>query len=289
LAVLDASTRQSRRRSHEDGASRPSGTRAGSGGPEDANADPTDLDGCALIAHHVPGFVLSENACDDYYLPENDPLTCCEDQINRIDTEAYAEAHWFVIAAFDEDKEWCGAQFGFSDHGDIFVFVAAECGACFPPGGGIEIPSPGWPGPNEGNAFVTLGTPWIGNFIPIYHFYGFAYGYGAPGVVQLTPDPTVAGYPFAGLGNCTDPPIKYDAHLGGLGVNMDGIYVCGEMAYSDPSVCCHGVHCWIVYAQWDCEEHGGEWHPEWHHCDPNPCSPSPAGAASWGAIKSLYR
>ncbi len=50
-----------------------------------ANADPTNLDGGALITHYVPGFVWSDDPCGDYALA---PLTNCDDQLTTIDVSS---------------------------------------------------------------------------------------------------------------------------------------------------------------------------------------------------------
>ena len=40
----------------------------------------------------------------------------------------------------------------------------------------------------------------------------------------------------------------------------------------------------------ECALAGGEWHPEWLTCDPNPCDIYvPSRNTSWGQIKRLFR
>jgi hypothetical protein len=229
-----------------------------------ANADPTNLEGGALITHYIPDFVFSEDPCGDFYL---NPLTNCDDQINRIDTTDYITATWFVVASFyEEDKEWCGAQFGLSDY-DPAAFYYLAFGPCYPPDGGLEIASTNWPGPNEGSAIVVTGTPWAGNFVPLYYFHGYAYAYET--LIQLVPDPTVAT-PFGGMGNCASPPEKWDAALGGIGINMDGTWVCGEPQI-EYYVCCVGEDCYLFETEDECTAAGGEWYPDLQSCEPNPC------------------
>lgn len=53
-------------------------------------------------------------------------------------------------------------------------------------------------------------------------------------------------------------------------------------------VCCVGEECYIT-TETGCADMGGEWHPEWDSCDPNPCEITPADEESWGTIKALYR
>ena len=232
-----------------------------------ANADPAVLEGGALIAHYDPMYIYSDAPCDDYYLY---PLTVCDDQVNRIDAPAgsFVEVTWYVIADFDEDKVWCGCQFGFSAYNpDVMYFI--DSSPCYPPDGGLEIASPGWPGPDEGTAIVVTGAAWEGDMVPQYAFNAYAYNYGAADIVQLVPDPSVA-IPFGGVGNCASPPEKWDAQLGGMGVNMDGVWVCGIEPVYD-YVCCVGEACFIVHDEQGCIDLNGEFHPEWDTCEPNPC------------------
>ncbi len=241
-----------------------------------ASATPDDLCGCALITHQVPQLQYTVgdgiNLCPEYAAYA---ISSAEEQINRIDTGSVACINWFILAAFmEDDKEWCGCQFGFDTFQDgLVTFDFSD--ACYPPTGGLEIPSAGWPGPLEGTALVVTGDPWTGNYVPIYSFGGYAYGssYGfSPEIVQVIPDPSVAN-PFGGLGNCLAVPIKYDAHLGGLGVNMDGTYV--EPTPCDIyAACCYGPlgeDCDVTTLD-ECDALGGVWHEEWPDCGPpNPC------------------
>lgn len=237
-----------------------------------ASADPTNLAGGVLIAHYEAALTLSEPPPEGVcaaYAPF--AITTAEEQVNRIDTATYVMADWFIIAAWEEDKEFCGVQFGFDAY-DPGIFTPVYYGACFPPTGGLEIPSGGWPGPEEGIAFVVTGDPWAGNYVPVYWFIGYAYGYGASGVMQLIPDPTVAE-PFGGTGNCASPPEKWDAALGGMGINTDGTYVAPTPPPPPEGACCLGTDC-IILSEEDCLAAGGEWLGEGTECEPvNPCDP----------------
>ncbi len=239
-----------------------------------ASATPDWLAGCAFITHNVPELQYTENPgtlCQDY---STYAISSAEEQINSIYTGGFAAiANWFILVAFvEDDKEWCSAQFGFDEfemgHDGIFTF--SFWGPCFPPTGGFEIPSACWPQPLEGTALVVTGDPWTGNYVPLYYFGGYAYGYGDPGIMQLIPDPTVVN-PFGGLGNCLPVPGMYDAMLGGMGVDMPGTYV--EPVYvPQPGVCCFGEDCVNMFTQWDCEDQGGVWMAGPPDCGPpNPC------------------
>ncbi len=185
-------------------------------------ADPQNLQGGALIAHYVPELLYTESpddACADY-APY--AITHHSQQVNRIDTGDSLQATWFVIAAWCEEKEFCGFMFGFSGYDpEIFEFLA--WGPCLGLSGGLEIPSHGWPGPMEGTLCVTGGDPWVGNYVPIYYFHGYAFGDVDPGVIQIIPDPTVGIHPE--VGNCASPPNAWFTQDGGIGINMEGIYV----------------------------------------------------------------
>ncbi len=252
---------------------------------ESAHADPHDLTGGALIAHYNPGYWsyrYPTMPCELYF--QVDPLTQCEDQNNMIAVSSYLPVVWYVVAAFEEDKEWCGVQFGLSDYPpNIMLFT--EGGPCFP-NDGLEIPSLNWPGPNEGTAFVVTNDPWQGNFLPVYYFIGYAYSYYGSGVMQLVPDPSVSN-PFGGFANCLSPGQLFDAALGGMGINEQGTYVCwSQVDY----VCCVGQDCVLVQSEDECTLQGGVFHPEWHDCGPpNPCIPTPTTPSTWGVIKNLYR
>lgn len=246
-----------------------------------AQADPHNLAGGALIAHNAGYYGRYQTPnCETYF--QYNPITSCDEQNNTMESgNQYA---WFVIAAFDEDKEWCGVQFGF-DNFDPLLLAFVEYAPCFP-GLGLEIPSGGWPGPLEGTSFVIRDTPWTGNWLPVYWFHVYAYGYNGPGLVQLIPDPSVPVH-FGGFCNCGSPPHLWDAALGGMGVDQPGTWVCWGW---HESVCCIGTDCAIVLSEHECTGLGGEYHPEWTSCGPpNPCGATPAATTTWGSLKQMYR
>ncbi len=245
-----------------------------------ALADPQNLANGALITHCMDWGRYYQPTCMTYF--QYVPISDCDDQ-NATMTEGMHA--WFVVAAFEEDKEWCGIQFGFSDY-DPDAFAIYDCAPCTP-GTSWEIPSAGWPGPLEGTAFMTMGTHWTGNYLPVYWFYGYAYDYThGVTVMQLIPDPTVPE-PFGGFSNCATPPQMFDAALGGMGVNCPGVEVCwGWQEF----VCCVGTGCVLVHGEEECTALGGVLHPEWDSCGPpNPCDVTPTLGATWGSIKVMYR
>lgn len=287
------------------------------------HAESADLAWGVFITHYVPELGYSSDPppagwCEAYW---SHALLACENQVNRIDVSGYVGCTWFVLAAWEEEKEWCGVEFGLGAF-DARVFGFADHGPCFPQTG-VELPTAGWPGPNEGTALATEGVPWLGNYMPVYYFGGYAYSYYGPGTIPLDVNPETG---FAGTVNCLHPPHSWEAiEMGSVGINTDGVLVCPE---GMRSACCDPVtyECTML-SQEDCDALGGHWAPLpyqcpqachirvcclygaclllsapecfniggdrfsiWDSCDPNPCGgPSPHSKASWGQIKALYR
>ncbi len=233
-----------------------------------AVADPTDLSGGVFITHYVPELGYSTEPppvgdwCEAY---EEYAIQSCQEQNTRIDVPADSLAcSWFVIAAWWEEKEWCGTEFGFGDFDpELFGFV--EWHPCFPPGGGLEIHW--WNGePNSGTAFIATPDPWTGNFVPLYWLGGYAYS--GEGVIPLDVDPPTG---FAGFVNCLSPPQAWEAvDLGGMGINTDGIACCPSPP--PEAVCCFIDGSCLILTEEECDSLGGGFFPEWNSCDPNPCS-----------------
>jgi hypothetical protein len=223
-----------------------------------------------MIAHHPQGLEYTGGIdwCAEY---AQYAIPTCAEQYNRIDTESFI---FWVVAAFQEDKVWCGTEFGFGDYNADVVYFA-EYGACLLDA--LEIPTSGWPGPMEGTAVVATTTTWAGNFIPVYYFggYTYCYYYGET-MVPLGVDPSQN---FGGFGNCLAPPVTYDAEMGGMGVCMDGLYVCPPPP-GEEMVCCFPDGSCIVMLEEDCMAAGGAWRPDLgNSCDPNLCPPPPPEGA----------
>lgn len=200
-----------------------------------ALADENDLSNGVFIAHYPPDIQFSilppaEGWCQHYI--DNFAIECCSEQNVRIDVSSGSV--WYVLSAWDEEKTWCGTQFGFEWY-DPMIFRFIDWGPCFP-NDGLEIHSGEWPGPLAGTAFVIAGdpyVPWSGNFVPVYHFVGYAY---PSGVIPLSIDPT-PGIPFGGWCNCTMPaPEQFEATcFGGMGIFTDGIECCPQGAPPSPA------------------------------------------------------
>jgi hypothetical protein len=234
-----------------------------------ATAIPTDLSGGVLIAHYESHILYTIDPPANGWCGaiEQHPLMDFPQQVNRIDITGDVGRVWCVIAAWTEEKDWCGQEMGLQDF-DANAFAFVDYGACFPPEGGLTIPTPGWPAPGEGISFVSQsGGFWSGNFMPVYFFTGYAYAAYAPFVMQLGASPASG---FGGFGNCLNPPELYEAAcFGGLGVNMDGTYC--EPPVPQPKACCFpDVHCELLLEE-ECEAAGGVFVPEFDYCEPNPC------------------
>ena len=109
---------------------------------EIAKADPQNLAGGVLIAHHPAGMVYStdtppEGWCGKYL--NQFRITSAEQQVNRTN-EVESLVFWFVLSAWYESKEFCGAELGLGTY-DADAFNIVRYGACgnnFTP---LEIPT----------------------------------------------------------------------------------------------------------------------------------------------------
>ena len=195
--------------------------------PTSANADPNDLSGGVFIAHAPPSLEYSSGYdwCERYQ--EVYSISSCEEQNPRIDLDGNLgeRSVWYVIAAWEEEKEWCGTEFGFGSF-DPAIYSFLDWGACHP--NELEISTTNWPGPNEGTAVVATDTQWEGNFQAVYYFVGYAY---FQGQIPLGADPAQS---FVGFGNCDTPAIVWPAEdVGMLGLFSDGSTICPDQAAGD--------------------------------------------------------
>ncbi len=256
-----------------------------------AAADPTNLTGGILIAHYCPEcFSYTYDPPAGGWCAAYEPyaIQSLEEVIAALPASLDAQL-WYVLAAWEiENKTWCGTEFGIGDY-DPAVYAFAECGVCAP-GGFLEIPTAGWPGPNEGTAFVTTGTPWSGNWVPVYYFGGYSYAYtGSSTTIPLDVDPPTG---FCGFSNCVNPPVLYEVgpeQRGIIGVNAPG-YVPGWPLPPQTGACC------LVEPLGACEElyepecilAGGEWLGAGSTCNPNPC-PLPGACCIGGVCEVLLQ
>jgi len=228
-----------------------------------------------LIAHHPPGAVYSAGdvPCDEYAVDY--AIGGCGEQVNRVDG-GRSPTLWYVISAWETDKQWCGIQFGLGPFSpDAFAFEG--WGSCCPTGT-IEVPMPGWPGPNQGIVLeAPPGASWAGNFVPIYWFAGYAY---QPGLIPLAPHPQTG---IGGWTDCAIPPEVWPAScFGSLGIMMDGGYCCPGEGPAPVRACCAADGSCALLTESQCVDLGGTWHEDGHACDPNPCPPPTAVCCAMG-------
>ncbi|MFC1572213.1 FlgD immunoglobulin-like domain containing protein [Candidatus Eisenbacteria bacterium] len=246
-----------------------------------AGASESDLSGGVFIAHYVPEIVNSEPPegwCGQYDVLYK--INDHSEQNNRIDTETYKWSAWYVLSGFCGYKEFCGCQFGVGQYGGEWAFDNASTQPCWPPGdtpSGLELPSPGWPGPGEGTAITSTSGPWIGNYAAVYLITGYAYGYGEMGVVPLDVNGQTS---IGGWTNCQGVPEEFVPFIyGGMGVNMDGLYAEPVCPGGPEWACCLNDGSCRILTEAECNALDGVWH-ENVICDSGLC-PQPFGACCY--------
>lgn len=236
-----------------------------------ANAVPSDLSDGVLITHAPAGFVYSAGLdwCAEYGTQYG--ITTCEEQVTNmpITMSGLEPTLFYVVAAWNEDKIWCGTEFGISPEFDgLFYFT--EYGPCL--ANALENSTGGWPGAGEGTAVVATDTQWEGNFVATYYFLGYTY---YTTRVALDVDPAQN---FAGTGNCDVPAQVWDAVcLGAVGTGDDmGNPCCPSVP--EPEACCfEDGHCEMLL-EYECGVAGGIFYAG-DVCDPNPCPQPPVPGA----------
>ncbi len=289
-------------------------------------ANPNDLAGGVFITH-APVFPVGTGCwmgwCGCYYQGAVLGIESCEEQINNMPITSYHDdpTLFYVVAAWSEPKIWCGTEFGISSEFDeLFYFI--EYGPCLE--NSLEISTVGWPGAGEGTAVVATDTPWEGNFVPTYFFLGYTY---TDTRIQLDVDPAqdFAGTGNCEI----PPQLWDAVCLGAVGTGSDpGVYCCPEVI-TPPEACCFedgscemllhydceisggiffggscdpnpcpggtiGACCietgeCFSLGEEDCSNIGGDYLGDGTSCEPNPCTPTPVNAETWGGIKALYR
>jgi hypothetical protein len=221
--------------------------------PASSRADSSVLEGGVLILHNPIEQSLSieppEGWCQNYR--DHYAITGATQQVNRIDAYPYEGCGktWFVLAAWDEPKDFRAVEFGIGAYGEE-EWLIFDSGPCFPAEGIVEA-TPGWPGAHQGVRLTATTGVWSGNYVPVYFFCGIGYYEGDPHLFPLAPHPVTG---VAGFTNALTPPQSWGAAcLGAMGWRTDG-------APCDPATP-QGL----------------------------PPEEPPQPASSWSAIKSLYR
>jgi hypothetical protein len=191
--------------------------------------------------------VLGTHDCQRWF--QDSAIDSCSEQNDRIDLDGNQgqTSVWYVLAAWEEEKE----------------------GPCFPDGSGdgLQIPTTGWPGPNAGVSLSIPGTPWSGNFVPVYWFMGYS---NYQGEIPLAANPASE---FGGTANCETPPQSWAASaFGAMGIFQDGTTACpGGLDYGggpDGGTQPDG------YGAYEPEEDDGEFgEPEWIDLGGDPTDP----------------
>jgi hypothetical protein len=248
-----------------------------------ANAQVTDLSGGVFIAHYVPEIIASEPPegwCGQYYALYQ--ITDPSQQNTSVAADPHIWVGWYVLSAWCQPKQFCGAQFGIGPQVGDAYFVPDAIGtqACWPNvaiPSGLELPSPLWPGYNEGTALTSTSGPWDGNLLPVYLLTGYCYDYTANldgGQVQLAVNAETG---VGGWTNCEGVPQEFDPFAyGALGINDPGIDVYPDCGGPPEWACCFPDGSCSVMTEVACGDAAGVWY-EGVGCDPNDC-PQPEGA-----------
>jgi hypothetical protein len=184
----------------------------------------TDLSGGVFIVHRPSGLV--------YSLDEDPPpggwcaagqIADCESQENDYRPSDGNVDIWFVLAAFPQESEWCGVEFGV-DYADVEV---AELSMCVP-SSALETPSDFWPESGSGTTLITVDVPWTGTFNVVYYFFGYAYSSGTFALTEnvLTPGQTA-------FFNRFEEEFPADCY-GAIGFGVPGVDCCPAPAASVP-------------------------------------------------------
>ena len=244
-----------------------------------ASADPNDLTGGVLITHAPSGVIFSAGLdyCGAY--AEYGIASCEEQNTTMVSGGAPQHMFFYVVAAFAEDKVWCGTQFGFGDvtgTDEYFYFVAGgDANICLT--NALSTTSgAGFPMENEGIAIVATDIPWDGNFLPVYWAECYSYYAGGDYIIPLGVYP--GDPPLAVFGNCEVPSIIWDIEcLGAMGVGAEpGVQCCPPDAPIEGACCLTDGSCQDL-EETDCINLDGDWLGEGTDCDTAHCA-QPFGA-----------
>ncbi len=195
------------------------------------------------------------------------PATCIGADA-RID--AMTNVVWKVYAAFPENSTPRLKAITFGVNYDDSNIIVSAYGSCADQ---LELPGPGWPGPNTGTSAVWMNTQ-TALITEVYWFGG--YNYGAGGLFTLIGNPDQGGsFADDSVPSILDPIAAY----GSLGFGTDGAPACPEIP-PPPGACCFSDGTCAMLLPADCTAQGGN--PVGGNCDPNPCPPPPLGACCIG-------
>lgn len=186
-------------------------------------ADVDDLSDGVYIMHCPPNLQFTNEPASEWceIYGDNYAVDTCEEQNPQISSTE--PTVWFVLSAWPEEKQWCGTQFGFADY-DAGIFSFTDWGPCSM-GFVLELPTGDWPGPSAGTviAVAETGGEWVGNFVPVYCFIGYALD---EGLIPMGVDPS---QDYVGWFDCNIPSQGYEPTcLPSLGILADGLLCCPE-------------------------------------------------------------
>ncbi len=203
----------------------------------------------------------------------------CEDAVTEGQVNSEKAQVWFVLACFADSPgpvDLAGIEFGLGSFDPSKINFVAY-GATDPL---LELPTSGWPGPNEGIA-IAWGTDKArtSRVAEVYWFASYVYG---PVAVELSVDPT---YDIAQFGDSNLPPQMDDIFDFGIaGFGQPGYNPCAPPG-PQTGACCVWGECRLVSRD-ECEAQGGSYRGDNTVCFPSPCGD--AIETSWGALKRLY-
>lgn len=200
------------------------------------------------------------------------------------DPEDLRPVVWYVLGVFTNSPgpvDVWGVQFGLGDY-DTAAMDFVKWDDCFLTNS-LQLPTSGWPGPNEGIAIAGLVEGLADDeIVEVYWFASYVYGeVGIP--LGSDPRSDVVGFGCAPPTSVIDGVESYN--LGILGFGVSGYNPLDPVPQE--GACCLADQCEIQTLD-DCVALEGEYQGDNTSCFPmNPCEP--AKETSWGNLKRLFR
>ena len=233
-----------------------------------------------LVLTNLPGAVFAKkNAggvlvlhCATQVSPETPADKLCEAAILSQSSDALTRFPGdgkrvvvFVYAAFDADSvvDMRAVTFGLRFTANVKIAGSGICN-----GGGLAIPTPGWPSSGTGVSFMFDPSS-KERMVPIYWFLVSCVG---PGYFEVTPNPNQhMGGNFAD--SSVPALLEPVAGYGAIGFDLEGsIPVPGQLVPS--GACCLGERTCIQFTKEECLYYFGEWlGPSIDCAKDDPCQP----------------
>jgi hypothetical protein len=233
-----------------------------------------------ILPHLNPNLEYSSSSSVSY--AGQSDLRDCENAIAEGEILPEEVQIWFVMASFKDSPgpvDLAGIDFGFAGFSSSDI-VFVDHGIC---DDGVfsvlELPTDGWPGPNEGTA-VTFMPGKRSRLVEIYWFATYVY---AAVSIEFDVDPLTDMGLFGD--NQTPPEIDEIWDFGIMGFGESGYNPCEPNPGG--GACCVAEECHVVSRD-ECEILGGRYKGDNTECFPNPCRGETIDT-SWGRLKDLYR